>query len=82
MRLAWKEDFAYITYCCPHCNALNKPKNSEEKSLIPPVSASLVSDYMTLIEKCEVVNSRNSSSERGNIPTPDIKEEAAERDTI
>ncbi|PKI47353.1 hypothetical protein CRG98_032188 [Punica granatum] len=28
--LARKEDFPYITYYCPHCHALNRPKNSEE----------------------------------------------------
>ncbi|KAI3993200.1 hypothetical protein MKX01_009943 [Papaver californicum] len=28
--LARKEDFAYITYYCPHCHALNKSKQLEE----------------------------------------------------
>ncbi|EOY29121.1 hypothetical protein QUC31_020950 [Theobroma cacao] len=28
--LARKEDFPYITYYCPHCHALNRPKQSEE----------------------------------------------------
>ncbi|KAJ0081155.1 hypothetical protein Patl1_12429 [Pistacia atlantica] len=28
--LARKEDFLYITYYCPHCHALNRPKESEE----------------------------------------------------
>ncbi|KAK3027843.1 hypothetical protein RJ639_041477, partial [Escallonia herrerae] len=28
--LARKEDFPYITYYCPHCNALNRPKQTEE----------------------------------------------------
>ncbi|XP_012066340.2 uncharacterized protein At2g24330 [Jatropha curcas] len=28
--LARKEDFPYITYFCPHCHALNQPKQSEE----------------------------------------------------
>lgn len=28
--LARKEDFPYITYYCPHCNALNKPKQLDE----------------------------------------------------
>lgn len=27
--LARKEDYPYITYYCPHCNALNKPKNAD-----------------------------------------------------
>ncbi|VVB17314.1 unnamed protein product [Arabis nemorensis] len=79
--LARKEDFAYITYYCPHCNALNKPKHSEENRLLPPVSASLVTDSPTLIETSEVVNSSSSSSERGNSPTPEIKEEAVTTET-
>ncbi|KAJ1399263.1 Lunapark domain [Sesbania bispinosa] len=29
--LARKEDFPFITYYCPHCRALNKPKQSEER---------------------------------------------------
>lgn len=28
--LARKEDFPYITYYCPHCHALNAPKQSQE----------------------------------------------------
>lgn len=30
--LARKEDFPYITYYCPHCQALNRPKQSEERT--------------------------------------------------
>ncbi|XP_041021147.1 uncharacterized protein At2g24330-like isoform X2 [Juglans microcarpa x Juglans regia] len=29
--LARKEDFPFITYYCPHCHALNRPKQSEEE---------------------------------------------------
>ncbi|XP_010438086.1 PREDICTED: uncharacterized protein At2g24330-like [Camelina sativa] len=80
--LARKEDFAYITYYCPHCNALNKPKNSDENTLLPAVSASPITDSLPLIETSEVVNSSSSSSsERGNSPTPEIKEEAAITET-
>ena len=28
--LARKEDFPYITYYCPHCHALNKPKQLDD----------------------------------------------------
>lgn len=28
--LARKEDFPFITYYCPHCHALNKPKQLDE----------------------------------------------------
>ncbi|XP_075509816.1 uncharacterized protein At2g24330-like isoform X2 [Primulina tabacum] len=31
--LARKEDFPYITYYCPHCNALNRPKQPSEHIL-------------------------------------------------
>lgn len=30
--LARKEDFPFITYYCPHCNALNRPKQMDERS--------------------------------------------------
>ncbi|KAG7622441.1 Lunapark domain [Arabidopsis suecica] len=79
--LARKEDFAYITYYCPHCNALNKPKHSEENVLLPAISASPITDSLPLIETSEVVNSSSSSSERGSSPTPEIKEEAAITET-
>ncbi|KAK6155530.1 hypothetical protein DH2020_009778 [Rehmannia glutinosa] len=29
--LARKEDFPYVTYYCPHCNALNRPKQPDER---------------------------------------------------
>lgn len=74
--LARKEDFAYITYYCPHCNALNKPKHSEDNPLLHPVPALLVTDPPSLIETSEVVNSSSSSSERGNSPIPEIEEAA------
>lgn len=36
--LAKKEDFAYITYYCPHCQALNQPKQSTDN--VPRSSSS------------------------------------------
>lgn len=79
--LARKEDFAYITYYCPHCNALNKPKHSDENTLIPTVSGSLITDSPTLMETSEVVNSSSSASERGNSPILEIKKEAVTTET-
>ncbi|GER51611.1 hypothetical protein STAS_28998 [Striga asiatica] len=32
--LARKEDFPYITYYCPHCNALNRPKQSDDRVFV------------------------------------------------
>ena len=28
--LVRKEEFPYITYYCPHCNALNRPKQADD----------------------------------------------------
>ncbi|KAL6651605.1 hypothetical protein ACP70R_010530 [Stipagrostis hirtigluma subsp. patula] len=33
--LARKEDFAFITYYCPHCNALNGSRQHEDQELVP-----------------------------------------------
>ncbi|WVY90165.1 hypothetical protein V8G54_035679 [Vigna mungo] len=33
--LSRKEDFPFITYYCPHCHALNKPKHSDEHISLP-----------------------------------------------
>lgn len=29
--LARKEDFSYVTYYCPHCSALNRPKQLDDR---------------------------------------------------
>ncbi|KAG0528066.1 hypothetical protein BDA96_06G286800 [Sorghum bicolor] len=33
--LARKEDFAFVTYYCPHCNALNGSRQNEDHELVP-----------------------------------------------
>ena len=33
--LARKEDFGFITYYCPHCNALNSSRQNEDHDLVP-----------------------------------------------
>ncbi|KAM0824686.1 hypothetical protein ACQ4PT_070040 [Festuca glaucescens] len=33
--LARKEDFAFITYYCPHCNALNGSRQQEDNDMVP-----------------------------------------------
>uniref|UniRef100_A0A1J3FQP3 Lunapark zinc ribbon domain-containing protein n=1 Tax=Noccaea caerulescens TaxID=107243 RepID=A0A1J3FQP3_NOCCA len=80
--LTRKEDFLYTTYYCPHCQALNKPKHSEEHSLTAPAYTPLPTDSLKPMES-EVINSSSSTSERGNSPvpllsTPEIVEEAEE----
>ncbi|KAG7571998.1 Lunapark domain [Arabidopsis suecica] len=70
--LARKEDFLYTTYYCPHCRALNKPKHSEEHSLIAPADT-LHAVSLKPMER-EVINSNSlTTSERGNSPIPLLK---------
>lgn len=63
--LCRKEDFEYTTYYCPHCRALNKPKHSEEQSLVPPANTASLNPM-----ESEVINSSSSTSERGDSPLP------------
>lgn len=44
--LARREDFPFITYYCPHCHALNKPKQLDERisSLTSPIVESPKTD--------------------------------------
>ncbi|KAL0382886.1 UNVERIFIED_CONTAM: hypothetical protein Scaly_0575900 [Sesamum calycinum] len=45
--LARKEDFPYVTYYCPHCHALNRPKQSGERvsgSNSPTITSSTMED--------------------------------------
>lgn len=53
--LVRKEEFPFITYYCPHCHALNKPKNSgvsSETTMSPVLGPSrTVSADVKLIEE-------------------------------
>ncbi|CAH8349943.1 unnamed protein product [Eruca vesicaria subsp. sativa] len=72
--LCRKEDFPFVTYYCPHCRALNKPKHSEEQSLTLPAADTVSLKPMGR----EVVNSSSSStSERGDSPVPAVAVEEA-----
>ncbi|KAJ0051759.1 hypothetical protein Pint_02554 [Pistacia integerrima] len=42
--LTRKEDFPYITYYCPHCHALNRPKESKEFVSSSPNTSTLTTD--------------------------------------
>ncbi|CAN8284125.1 unnamed protein product [Cochlearia groenlandica] len=71
--LARKEDFPYMTYYCPHCQALNKPKHTEEEHhpLVAPTDLLAMKPM-----ESEVINSSSSTSERGESPVPqEIAEE-------
>ncbi|CAH2061267.1 unnamed protein product [Thlaspi arvense] len=75
--LSRKEDFLYTTYYCPHCGSLNKPRHSEEHSLIAPADAAATVSLTPM--ESEVMNSSSSTSERGNSPVPaEIVEDAPE----
>ena len=38
--LARKEDFAFVTYYCPHCNALNGSRQQEDGEMVTPTDRS------------------------------------------
>ncbi|KAA8533173.1 hypothetical protein F0562_033294 [Nyssa sinensis] len=65
--LARKEDFPYITYSCPHCNALNRSKNLEERVSgpgSPDMSASTSVDDVNTISNASgsMINKKPTSS--------------------
>ncbi|XP_041999104.1 uncharacterized protein At2g24330-like [Salvia splendens] len=54
--LARKEEFPYITYYCPHCNALNRQKQADDRlsgTMSPPLTsnASVVSEGGSTADK-------------------------------
>ncbi|CAA6655784.1 unnamed protein product [Spirodela intermedia] len=63
--LARKDDFPYITYYCPHCDALNGPRQSEELASGPssektgPRTTALdyVSNTNSVLEEAEITSS-------------------------
>ncbi|KAL5782836.1 hypothetical protein ACOSP7_007865 [Xanthoceras sorbifolium] len=57
--LTRKEDFPFITYYCPHCHALNRPKQSEER-VSGSISNSLNKSSLTSGGKGDPVNNASS----------------------
>ncbi|KAK6135483.1 hypothetical protein DH2020_030769 [Rehmannia glutinosa] len=60
-----KEDFPYVTYYCPHCNALNRPKQPDERvsGANSPAMTSTVEDAVpsaggSIADKISASNSR------------------------
>jgi len=49
--LSRKEDFPFITYYCPHCHALNKPKQSDEHISLPNTTGSPKADDGKEVQK-------------------------------
>ncbi|KAK7384821.1 hypothetical protein VNO78_30524 [Psophocarpus tetragonolobus] len=75
--LSRKEDFPFITYYCPHCHALNKPKQSDEhiSGLNSPLTQSPETD------DCKEGNNASDSAAESAIsnenpanPSPKIEE--------
>ncbi|KAK3229035.1 hypothetical protein Dsin_000916 [Dipteronia sinensis] len=60
--LARKEDFLYITYYCPHCHALNAPKQSEEHVAGPNSSSPTVKSLTTGGRGVPIPNSPSTST--------------------
>ncbi|PWA84671.1 hypothetical protein CTI12_AA157010 [Artemisia annua] len=74
--LARKEEFPFITYYCPHCNALNKPKDSVLPSnIMSPVSGSspVASAGANLIEQNK--ESKVEKESAASSPVADVVEE-------
>ncbi|XP_010525836.1 PREDICTED: uncharacterized protein At2g24330 [Tarenaya hassleriana] len=79
--LARKEDFPYITYYCPHCQALNRPKNHSEDYHASATRPETVMgmDSLRATESEGIENSGCPPSEGGSpvVNAAEIKEEEA-----
>ncbi|KAI4316238.1 hypothetical protein L6164_024237 [Bauhinia variegata] len=62
--LARKEDFPYITYYCPHCHALNKPKQTDER-VSGSISPNMVSPKADIGESVQNASCSAGDSLRG-----------------
>nr|XP_043626794.1 uncharacterized protein At2g24330-like [Erigeron canadensis] len=73
--LARKEDFLVITYYCPHCHALNKPRNWDESSTA--ANSPNMRSLMTHSPNMKSVMAHPHALNRDNIPsdtnTPDMR---------
>ncbi|GAV65195.1 DUF2296 domain-containing protein [Cephalotus follicularis] len=77
--LAMKEDFKYLTYYCPHCHALNRPKQLEEH-----VSGSVSPNMCSLSGNSVVINNSDPANNRvltSNSPAGSEIEEVNEKVT-
>ncbi|RCV14944.1 hypothetical protein SETIT_3G019200v2 [Setaria italica] len=70
--LARKEDFAFVTYYCPHCNALNGSRQHEDHELVPSSgkeSPSSESDIIIAQAGASLASSGVASPVAGSLPT-------------
>lgn len=58
--LARKEDFPFVTYYCPHCNALNRSKQTGEQQISGPCSPAMTP--LPTVDDAEVIPSAGTSS--------------------
>lgn len=73
--LARTEEFPFITYYCPHCNALNKPKNSVLSSdTTYPVSESATIASENVEQKSESIGQKISATKSPVVATMEEKE--------
>ncbi|CAL0305689.1 unnamed protein product [Lupinus luteus] len=84
--LARKEDFPFVTYYCPHCHALNKPKQSENRisgntspnTGSPPKTDpdQAVKDAITSVVE-SIITSKNSPEIEEVLETANLEEKAS-----
>lgn len=82
--LVRKEEFPFITYYCPHCHALNKPKDSGISSgTISPVlgpSRTVSADVKLIKEINEKVGGESVSHVAGDVEEKEVSEKIVEDD--
>ncbi|XP_076947890.1 uncharacterized protein At2g24330-like [Bidens hawaiensis] len=74
--LARKEDFPFITYYCPHCHALNKPKNSVSSDAMASADAKLTEDSQ------ESMGEKVPAASSGVVASVEDQEKEANEETV
>ncbi|KAI4337399.1 hypothetical protein L6164_015823 [Bauhinia variegata] len=79
--LVRKEDFPYVTYYCPHCHSLNKPKQLDERASgsVSPKIGSSKTDIGEAVQKASA--SAGDSVVTSNSPVNEI-EEVSEKESL
>lgn len=79
--LARKEDFPFITYYCPHCHALNKPKQSGGElsgSVSPNATLRTGGSVETSTTSDSPASDRSSSPVKAMAETREVEEKVTE----